>query len=134
MYIIGERFFCLSKFIYNWCQDTFWIESFNHQLLPKLIHFGSTTFKMRMNLAVMDWVCSCNCVHTCYIPSLISRMKMYKEPAQVNIFLCLRRPDRITPMKVIVKKTFHFVDVWRAYIRSKITDFRLAVTALSTVL
>ncbi|KAL5509123.1 hypothetical protein EMCRGX_G004424 [Ephydatia muelleri] len=35
------------------------MESFNHQLLltylPKRIHFHTNTFKMRMNLAVMDW-------------------------------------------------------------------------------
>ena len=41
------------------CRDTFWVESLNHQMLlyvPKRIHFGSQTFKMRMNLAVLDWV------------------------------------------------------------------------------
>ena len=37
----------------------------------------------------------------------------------------LRRPDRRTAMKVLVKKTFHFVnDVWREYIRWKISDLR----------
>ena len=39
------------------CRDTFWIESFNDQLVsyvPKQIHFGSRTFKMRLNLACMD--------------------------------------------------------------------------------
>ena len=41
------------------CRDTFWVESFNHQLLtyaPKRIHFSTSTFLMRLNLAVMDWV------------------------------------------------------------------------------
>lgn len=41
------------------CRDTFWVESFNHQLLtylPKRIHFGTSAFKMRMNLAILDWV------------------------------------------------------------------------------
>ena len=41
------------------CRDTYWVESFNHQLLtylPKRIHFHTKTFEMRMNLAVMDWV------------------------------------------------------------------------------
>ncbi|KAL5509605.1 hypothetical protein EMCRGX_G004999 [Ephydatia muelleri] len=40
------------------CRDTYWVESFNHQLLtylPKRIHFHTKTFEMRMNLAVMDW-------------------------------------------------------------------------------
>ena len=35
------------------------MESFNHQLLtylPKKIHFHTSTFIMRMNLAVMDWL------------------------------------------------------------------------------
>ena len=46
----------------------------------------------------------------------------------------LRRPDGRTPMKVLVKKMFHFVDdVWRTYIRSKITDFRLAVYLLCII-
>uniref|UniRef100_A0A1X7V110 Uncharacterized protein n=1 Tax=Amphimedon queenslandica TaxID=400682 RepID=A0A1X7V110_AMPQE len=38
------------------CRDTFWVESFNHYLLTylhKRIHFGTTTFRMRMNIAVM---------------------------------------------------------------------------------
>ena len=41
------------------CCDTYWIESFNHQLLTyllKRIHFSTRVFNMRMNLAVMDWV------------------------------------------------------------------------------
>lgn len=41
------------------CRDTYWVESFNHQLLtylPKRIHFSTRVFNMRMNLAVMDWV------------------------------------------------------------------------------
>ena len=41
------------------CRDTYAVESFNHMMLcyvPKLIHFSSHTFKMRMSLAVMDWV------------------------------------------------------------------------------
>ena len=41
------------------CRDTYWVESFNHQLLtylPKQIHFSTVTFNMRMNLAVLDWV------------------------------------------------------------------------------
>ena len=41
------------------CRDTSWVESFNHMLLiyvPKRIHFGTATFLMRMNLAVLDWV------------------------------------------------------------------------------
>ena len=46
--------------VYLQCRDTFWVESFNHQLLahiPKRVHFGSSTFEMRMNRTIMDWVC-----------------------------------------------------------------------------
>ena len=41
------------------CRDTFWVESFNHQLLtylPKRVYFGSATFHMRMDLAVLNWM------------------------------------------------------------------------------
>ncbi|KAL5517980.1 hypothetical protein EMCRGX_G003638 [Ephydatia muelleri] len=40
------------------CRDTYWIESFNHQLLTylsKRVHFRDDTFVIRMNLAVLDW-------------------------------------------------------------------------------
>ena len=43
------------------CRDTFWVESYNHQLLTylsKRVHFGTATFHMRMFLALLDWVCS----------------------------------------------------------------------------
>ena len=37
----------------------------------------------------------------------------------------LRRPDRRTPMKVLVKKSFDFVDViWKAYIQSRSVELR----------
>ena len=52
-------FVLVSMLLVSQCRDTFWVESFNHQLLmylPKRIHFGTTTFLMRMNLALLDWV------------------------------------------------------------------------------
>ena len=37
----------------------------------------------------------------------------------------LRRPDRRTPMKVLVDKTYNFVDVlWEAYMEHNKTDLR----------
>ena len=37
----------------------------------------------------------------------------------------LRRPDRPTPMKVLVDKTYNFVDVfWEAYMEHNKTDLR----------
>lgn len=90
------------------CRDTFWVESFNHQLLtyiPKRVHFHSDTFQMRMNYAVMDWnenVCR---------PATSERM-----------YVDLRRPDRRTPKRVLVKKTFNNVHtVWSLYVaRNKV--------------
>ena len=41
----------------------------------------------------------------------------------------LRRPDRRTAMKVLVDKTYNFVDVlWDAYIDHNVTDLRLLHT------
>ena len=71
------------------CRDTYWVESFNHQLLtylPKRIHFTTDTFVMRMNLALMDWVCMCllckmfGMLHT----SRPCRMRMCIVPIPVN--------------------------------------------------
>lgn len=52
---------CISIQMFK-CRDTFWVESFNHQLLtfiPKRVHFHSDTFYMRMSFAVLDWVWAC---------------------------------------------------------------------------
>ena len=46
-------------YLFFQCRDTYWVESFNHQLLtylPKRIHFHTKTFEMCMNLSVMEWV------------------------------------------------------------------------------
>ncbi|KAL5499598.1 hypothetical protein EMCRGX_G011046 [Ephydatia muelleri] len=40
------------------CRDTYWVVSFNHQLLtclPKRIYFHNKTFEMRINRSVMEW-------------------------------------------------------------------------------
>ena len=64
------------------CRDTYWVESFNHQLLtyvPKRIHFSTTTFRMRLNLALMDWV-SCLVFNThIFTLLLLYRMRMSTE-------------------------------------------------------
>ena len=42
-----------------YCHAPFWVESFNYQLLmyvPKCVQFGTSTNKMRISLAIMDWV------------------------------------------------------------------------------
>ncbi|KAL5479233.1 hypothetical protein EMCRGX_G022729 [Ephydatia muelleri] len=50
----------IYRYAAHYCRsrDTYWIESFNHQLLTylsKRVHFGDDTFVIRMNLAVLDW-------------------------------------------------------------------------------
>jgi hypothetical protein len=93
------------------CRDTFSVESFNHMILtyvPKRIHFSTRTFKMKMNLAVLDWTENVNRAHT-------SQRRVAD----------LRRPDRRTHMKVLVEKTFKFVDMlWASYICNNRTDLR----------
>jgi hypothetical protein len=78
------------------CRDTFWVESFNHQLLsylPKRIHFGTVTFVMRMNLACLDW-----------------NENVGRAATSEYITQDMRRPDRRTPMKVLTGKTYTFID------------------------
>lgn len=60
------------------CRDTHTVESFNHMMLtyvPKRIHFSTRTFKMRMNLALLDWV-SVLCTDEVYNAFISCRMRM----------------------------------------------------------
>jgi hypothetical protein len=86
------------------CRDTFWVESFNHQLLayiPKRIHFGTSTFIMRMNLACLDW-----------------NENVERATTSEYFFQDVRRPDRRTPMKVLTAKSYKFVDdIWTLFLR-----------------
>lgn len=91
------------------CRDTYMVESFNHQLLtylPKRIHFSTVTFKMRMNLAVLDWNENVN--------------RSYTSASKVKD---LRRPDRRTPMKVLVRKKYNFVELlWAMFVTHNQVD------------
>ena len=52
------------------CCDTYWVESFNHMLLSYImnhVHFGTKTFEMKMNLAVLNWVSRKDCVHKLHV-------------------------------------------------------------------
>ena len=43
-----------------------------------------------------------------------------------------RRQDWRTPMKVLVKKTFNFVDdIWKTYVEQKVGDLRLESQCLT---
>ena len=72
------------------CRDTYWVESFNHQLLTylsKRIHFSTPTYRMRMNLAVLDWVCFPYLLITCTLEHVYVcsyRMRMCYGLRQAN--------------------------------------------------
>eukprot|EP00731_Ephydatia_muelleri_P036305 Em0233g1a len=91
------------------CRDTYWVESFNHQLLtylPKRIHFHTKTFEMRMNLAVMDWNENCQRMATSH-----------------HEYTDVRRPDNQSTYNVLVKKTYRFVNnIWSMYVLRNITS------------
>eukprot|EP00731_Ephydatia_muelleri_P019113 Em0011g1153a len=91
------------------CRDTYWVESFNHQLLtylPKRIHFHTKTFEMRMNLAVMDWNENCQRMATSH-----------------HEYTDVRRPDHHSTYNVLVKKTYRFVNnIWSMYVLRNITS------------
>ncbi|KAL5491271.1 hypothetical protein EMCRGX_G016524 [Ephydatia muelleri] len=91
------------------CRDTFWMESFNHQLLtylPKRIHFHTNTFKMWMNLAVIDW-----------------NENTQRASTSHGEYLDVRRPDHHSTYNVLKKKTFQFVrNIWNAYILKNISS------------
>eukprot|EP00731_Ephydatia_muelleri_P000638 Em0001g638a len=91
------------------CRDTYWVESFNHQLLtylPKRIHFHTKTFEMRMNLAVMDWNENCQRMATSH-----------------HKYTDVRRPDHHSTYNVLVKKTYRFVNnIWSMYVLRNITS------------
>ena len=93
------------------------MESFNHILLtyiPKRIHFFTTTYTMRMNLAVMDWVSSIFHSTRCYF--FFQNENLNDPYTSEHKVLDLRRPDRRTMMKILVNKTYNFVDViWKSY-------------------
>ena len=89
------------------CRDTFWIELFNHQLLmylPKHIHFGSPTFNVRKNLAVLDWVRTSHNVIQC-LHTLIQNENCQRASTSERLVQDKRRPDRHTLRRVLVDKT-----------------------------
>ena len=106
---------CASSSVIQ-CRDTYWIESFNHQLLtylPKRIHFGNDTFVMRMNLAVLDWVSSGDKKHSLYLSLCVQNENVQRAATSHRLYLNSRRPDHRAPSRVLVPKTFKFVqDIW----------------------
>ena len=99
--------------------------------VPKRIHFGSQTFKMRMNLAILDWVSGITFYYytyhysdSLYFVSLhvliifSQNENVQRGHTSERTYVDIRRPNRRTALKVLVNKTFRFVeDVWSTYVR-----------------
>ena len=58
---------------------------------------------MRINLAVMDWICTC-------MFALLQNENVNRPHTSVRRVKDLRRPDRQIPMKVLVEKGYKFVE------------------------
>ena len=89
--------------------------------LPKRIHFGSKTFNMRMNLALMDWVRDCVHVHVVLqmymVILLVKNENVARASTSEKLKYDPKRPDRRTPRKALVEKSFHFTHhIWEVYI------------------
>ena len=85
-------------YLFFQCWDTYWVESFNHQLLtylPKRIHFHTKTFEMRMTLAGMDWVSALLVLYTWL--NNITRMKALNWWPQVIMNTPMFADQTITP-------------------------------------
>lgn len=88
---------------YKYCMDTHYVESFNNALLQyvdKRISFGLDTYKMRINLTILDWNENVN------RPKTSDREIPYK-----------RDPSRKMKIPVLKRKTTHFKDdIWLSWL------------------
>ncbi|KAL5479631.1 hypothetical protein EMCRGX_G023180 [Ephydatia muelleri] len=112
---------CVGSFCH--CRDTYWVESFNHQLLtylPKRIHFQEKTFDMRMNLAVMDWNENTQRVAT----SLLSDFSVLPPEDRniVRIFLSSTFGDFVHERNRLAKDVF---PVLQSYCQHKGLEFQV---------
>lgn len=74
---------------------------------------------MRMNLAVLDWVCSkCITNYSLSVYTFIYKNENIQRAATSHrVYLNARRPDRQAPSRVLRPKTFKFVqNIWEAYV------------------
>ena len=83
---------------------------------------------MRMNLALLDWVnipCVCCAMILNVTITLFQNENVNRAYTNLSKVKDLRRPDRRTDMKVLVKKTFMFVDLlWAMYVTHNKVDLR----------
>ena len=103
--------------------------------VSKRIHFSSCTFNMRIHLAVLDWVwkmCDMDVHCNGYMYGLCLLLLCLSQNENVNRAYTsthrvadLRRPDWRTAMKVLVDKTYNFVDaLWEAYMENNKNELR----------
>lgn len=88
------------------CRDTYWIESLHFVMLiyaQKRIHFGrADSYKMRMQLAILDW-----------------NENLLRETTSEQYYQTSRQPDRIAPHRVLVQKTYKFKDeIWATFYKT----------------
>lgn len=116
-----------NYFITFQCRDTYSVESFNHMMLtyvPKRIHFSTRTFKMRMDLAVLDWV-RLPCTDKVFNRYFLQNENVHRAHTSQRRVADLRRPDRRTQMKVLVRKSFTFVDMlWATYVQTNSSNLQ----------
>ena len=87
--LYGKYSHCMEVDVHSRCAlVSYWVESFNHQLLiylPKRIHFSTKVFNMRMSLALLDWLslffCSFLITHG---STYVYRMKTSTGPTPVR--------------------------------------------------
>ena len=75
-----------------------------------------------MDFALLDWVRATGS-KLCFIMYSVVSYQQNENVGRVATstreVVDLRRPDRRTPMRVLVAKTFHFADkVWMTYLQS----------------
>ena len=59
---------------------------------------------------------------------------VHRDSTCERLVVDLRRSDRRTSMKVLVKRTFKFVDeIWRPYVQTRINDLRYGTDMKQTV-
>ena len=95
--------------------------------VPKRIYFSTRTFQMRMNLALLDWV---GLPHTnkVYNTHFLQNENVNRAHTSQRRVADLRRPIRHTQMKVLVRKTFGFVDMlWDTYIHNNRSNLQSVI-------
>ena len=80
---------------------------------------------MRMNLALLDWVCKHSFTKSdvlCYITTLQNE-NVGRDSTSERLYWDMRRPDRRTPMKVLVEKSYRFTtNIWSLYMQKNAPD------------